>query len=137
MVASMKDQLRNGVDRLNHTIPQACSILNCGTTMMYELINEVHVDRVYIGSRALITDASLRRLSEEILLIAQINRALAAKGQRVDMRLSRHRGRGRFFIVNDSNDELVDPNADLVGLARSLNVEQPRNDSHAARAAAA
>ena len=113
------------VARINHTIPETLFILNCGKTLLYELINEAHVDRVSIGSRSLISDSSLRRLQRELELTVRINNVLEKKGQRVVIRLTRHRNCGRFFLVETAGDTMVERDVDLVALACSLNVLQP------------
>lgn len=42
-------------------IPEACKLLGCGKTTIYELIKARELDRVKIGTRTAITMASIKR----------------------------------------------------------------------------
>lgn len=49
-----------------HTIDATAKLLNCGRTMVYELINADQLTRVHIGRKSLITAESIDRLVRDL-----------------------------------------------------------------------
>ncbi|HTN14059.1 MAG TPA: helix-turn-helix domain-containing protein [Sphingomonadaceae bacterium] len=45
-----------------HSIKDTCRLLRIGKTFVYRLIGEGKLDKVKIGRRSLVTDASIRQL---------------------------------------------------------------------------